>query len=135
MKILKKLFASKEVKAALGVLDELEYTCDSYAFQLVRKQVESAILENPQKFIRAIEKQNRTTRQKVYSMLEHVAGDYLECGSHDFYVYRGLLNPAGEDLLRAYDVIIDRMKEIDYVSDERAAKQKSNIRERIKEAY
>lgn len=134
MKILKKLFASKEVKAALGVLDELDYECNSYAFRLVRKQVELAILEQPEKFVSTIKRQGRTPRQKVYSYLEKIAGDYLESGSRDYYVYRGLLNPNGEQLLRVYNHIIDRMKQIDFISEEEARKQKGDIQERIKEA-
>jgi len=133
MKFLRKIFASKEVKAALGVLDELDYECNSYAFQLVRKQVESAILEEPEEFVSIITRQGKTPRQKIYSYLEKVAGDYLECGSRDYYVYRGLLNPTGEQLLRVYDRIIDQMREIDYISEEEARKQKSNIRKRIEE--
>ena len=133
MKILKKLFASKEVKAALGILDELDYAFDSPAFQLVREVVETAILEQPEKFINIIKEQGITPRQKVYSMMEHVAGDYLEGGSLDFFVYRGLLNPYGKELLRVYDLIIDRMKEIDCINDEEAEKQKNDLRDRIKE--
>jgi hypothetical protein len=134
VKFLKKLFASKEVLAAIGVLDEFEYSCNSPAFQLIREEVESAILEQAERFISVIKEQDRTPRQKVYSMMEHVAGDYLESGSLDFFVYRGLLNFCGEELLRIYDLIIDRMREINCISDEEARKQKSDIRDCIKRA-
>lgn len=134
MVFFKKIFASKEVKAALGVLDELDYICDSPAFKLARKVVESTILARQEKFAITLKKQGRSPRQKVYSMLESVAGDYLESGSRDFFVYRGLLTPTGEELLTVYDRIIDHMREINYISKEEAQKQKSDIRERIKEA-
>ncbi len=134
MKFLKKIFASKEVKAALGVLDELDYECNSHTFSLVREQVELAILEHPEKFVNVLKSQGRTPREKVYSMIESVAGDYLECGSRDYYVYRGLLNPTGEQLLKVYGHIIDRMKEDGCISEEEAQKQKSDIQDRIKEA-
>ncbi len=134
MKFLKKIFASKEVNTALGVLDELDYICDSPAFQLARKVVESTILARQEKFAIALKKQGRTPRQKVYSMLESVVGDDLESGYHDFFVYRGVLTPTGEELLKVYDRIIDQMREIDYISEEEAQRQKSNIRDRIKEA-
>lgn len=133
MKLMKKLFASKEIKAAIGVLDEFDYSCDTSVFKLVREVVESTILEYPEKFIIVIKEQGITPRQKVYSMMEHVGGDYLESGSLDFFVYRGLLNPFGEKLLRVYDLIIDRMKEINCISDEEAIKQKSDIRNCIKQ--
>lgn len=151
MKFLKKLFAPKEVKTAIGVIDEFEYSCNTSAFRfvvrlvpdlnrwvdpfsLVREVVESTILEQSEKFISVIKEQGMTPRQKVYSMMEHVAGDYLESGSLDFFVYRGVLNFCGEELLRIYDLIIDRMREIDCVSDEEAKKQKSDIRHSIERA-
>lgn len=134
MKFLKKLFAPKEIMAAIGVLDEFDYSCNSPAFRLVREVVESTILEQSEKFISVIKEQGITPRQKIYSIMERVAGDYLESGSIDFFVYRGLLNPCGEELLRIYDLIIERMREIDCISDEEARKQKSEIRKCIKHA-
>lgn len=133
MKFLKKIFASKGVKAALGVLDELDYECKGYAFPLIREQVELAILEQPEKFVSVLKSQGRTPREKVYSMLESVAGDYLEGGSSDYYVYRGVLNPTGQQLLKVYDHIIERMKKDGCISEEEAQKQKSDIQDRIKE--
>lgn len=127
-KFFKRAFASKEVKAALGVLDELEYICDSPAFQLVRRVVESTILARQGKFAIALKKQGRTPRQKVYSMLESIAGDELGSGKRDFFVYRGVLTQTGEELLTVYDRIIDQMREIDYISEEEAQKQKNDIR-------
>ena len=132
-KFFRKLFDLKEVKAALGVLDELDYICNSSDFQLARKIVESTILARQDKFAIALKKQGRTPRQKVYSMMESAVGDYLESGRHDFFVYRGVLTPTGEELLKIYDRIIDQMREIDYISEEEAHKQKNNIRDRIKE--
>ena len=134
MKFFKRLFAPKEVKAAIGVIDEFEYSCNSFAFRLVREVVESIILEQSEKFVSVIREQGITPRQKVYSMMEHVAGDYLESGSLDFFVIRGLLNFCGEELLRIYDLIIDRMREINCISDEEARNQKSDIRNCIERA-
>lgn len=134
MRLLKKLTASSEVKAAIGVLDEFEHSCNSHAFQLVRQPVESAILDNRERFAAAIKDQGRTPRGKVYSMLENVAGDYLQSGSTDFYVYRGLLNPCGEELLKIYDLIIDGMRQIECITQEQAEKQKNDIRDCIARA-
>jgi len=136
MEFLKKIFASKEVKAAIGVLDELDYEYNSHVFRLVRKQVEGAILEEQKQFAEILKQQGRTPRQKIYSFLEKVAGDYLESGSYDFFIAgtRGSLNPRGEELLKVYGHIIDRMKKDGYISEEEAQKQKSDIQDRIKEA-
>jgi len=131
MKFLKKIFASKEVQAALGVLDELNYECNSHAFPLVREQVELAILEQPEKFVSVLKSQGRTPREKVYSMIEHVTGDYLESGSYNFY--RGALNPTGQQLLKVYNHIIDRMEKDGCISKEEAQKQKGDISDRINE--
>lgn len=134
MRLLRKVTASSTVKAAIGVLDEFEHSCSSPAFHLVRDPVESAILNDRDRFVSAIKEQGRTPREKVFSMMEHVAGDYLESGSLDFFVYRGLLNPCGEEMLRIYDLIIDRMLEISCVTEEQAKKQKSDIRSCIARA-
>lgn len=136
MKFFKKIFASKEVKAALGVLDELNYEYNNHAFRLIREQVELAILEQPEKFASVLKSQGRTPREKVYSMLEGVAGDYLESGSRDFFIpmTRGFLNPFGEQLYKVYKDIIDRMERDGCISKEQAQKQKNDIQDRIKEA-
>jgi len=131
MKFLKKLFAPKEVRAALGVLDEANYKFNSTAFQLVRNQVEEIILARPKEFARVIQKGN-TPRQWVYSSIANRAGDHVESGQHHFY--RGALNPLGEDLLRLFDSAVDELVRLGAVDADNAETQKVAIRESIKSA-
>jgi hypothetical protein len=69
MKFLKKAFAPKEVRAALGILDEAECRFDrdglfdSDAFKLVRKFIEKALLAKPNDFVRLIQESGRTPRE------------------------------------------------------------------------
>ena len=138
MKFFKKLFAPREVKIALGVLDELDYEGNTHGYHLpsfVREPIELTILKYPEKFVSELKSQGRTPRQKVYSMIEHVAGDHLQCGSFNYCFCMGKLTPAGEQVLKIYDYIIDRVKEEGCVSEEEAQKQKSDIRNCIKNVW
>ena len=128
MNFIKKMFAPKEVKAALISLHDIERKCSNVAFQKPVKVVESVILSNQRKFVLAIKEQGVSPHHKVCSMLENVAGDYLESGRPDLFIYRGVLSPQGQELLRAYDTLLDEMKETDYISEAEAAKQKNDIR-------
>lgn len=131
MKILKKLFAPKEVRAVLGVLDEADCRFDCPAFQLVRNIIENAVLTNTNKVAKQI-REGLSPRQSVYSMIANIAGDHIESGQ--YHIYRGVLNPMGmgKDLLRIFDEAVDEMVKIGVVDEEYAEEQKKGIRENIK---
>lgn len=44
MKFLKRIYASKEVKAVLGVLDEANQKFDCHIFETIKKHIEQALL-------------------------------------------------------------------------------------------
>ena len=131
MRFIKKLFAPKEVKAALGVLDEASYTFDSVGFQLVREHIEKIILSQPDKYVDVIQK-GMTPRQWVYITIANIAGDLVESGN--YHIYRGVLNPLGlgNDLLKLFDAAIDQLTQIGALDAKDAKKQKATLRDNIK---
>src|ERR1035437_3800962 len=80
----------KEVRAALGILDEIECTFKEPAtslepaFPLVRKKIEEAILAQPEEFARIIQN-GREPCNFVWSAVSNFAGDLLESGK--FHIY------------------------------------------------
>ena len=130
MNILKKLFASKEVKAGLGVLDEADYKFNCLAFGLVKREVEGAILQNPNKFTSAINNKGISPRQYVYGMIANCSGDFLESGR--YHLYRGILTPTGENLLDIFNLALDELLQIGAISLDEAKKQREGIQASIK---
>ena len=131
MKFFDKLNASKEVKAALGILDEASCTFDNPAFQMVRDQIEKIIMSRPDEFTNLVKK-GTSPRQWVYSIIANITGDLVESGK--YHLTRGVLNPVGpgEDLLRLFDAAVDELVGANTIDDKNAKEQKSAIRENIK---
>ena len=130
MSFFKKLFAPKEVRAAIGVLDELKCTFDCAAFSIIHKQVERMILANSHDIVAAVRK-GRLSRQLILGLVSSLAGDHVESG--DYHVYRGVLNPLGpgEDFIKIYDTTVDELVRMGVVEAEYAEKQKAALRENI----
>ncbi len=132
MNFLKKAFAPKEVKAALGALDEAAYRFQTEAFQMVRNVIEKSILSNPDALVRVIkESGGRTPREWVYSQIGNVAGDMLESGQ--YHIYKGVLNPMGpgEDLLKMFDATYDELLQMKAIEPDYASEQKAALRKNI----
>lgn len=107
MKFLKKTFSPKEVRAALGVLDEAACRFDTNAFESMHCIIEKILLSKPDDFVSLIKQSGHTPREWVYSQISNIAGDMLESGQH--HIYRGTLNPIGPGnvLLQMFDVCYD----------------------------
>lgn len=132
MKFFGKVFAPKEVKAALGALDEAEYRFQTEAFKMVRHVIEKSIFANPDALVRVIrESSGRAPREWVYSQIGNVAGDMLESGQ--YHIYRGVLNPMGpgEDLLKMFDAAYDELLQMKAVDADYANEQKAALRRNI----
>jgi len=133
MNFLKKIFAPKEIRAALGILDEATYTFDNEAFQLVRNYVEKILLAKPEEFVSVVQN-GMPPRQWIYTTIANIAGDLLESGS--YHIYRGVLNPLGlgPDLLKLFDAAIDELTKLEALDTKRAEIEKEAIRENMKGA-
>ena len=132
MNIFKKLFSPKEVRAAIGVLNELECTYDCVAFRIVREQVERLIFKNPKVFVDVIKK-GTPPRQWVLGTVSNFAGDHVESG--EYHVHRGLLDPLGpgNDFLKIYDATADELVRMGVLEAEFAERQKAGVRDNIRD--
>jgi hypothetical protein len=133
MNFLKKAFAPKEVKAALGALDETAYRFQTEAFLIVRNIIEKYLLSYPDALDHIIrENGGRTPREWVYSQIGNIAGDMLESGQ--YHVYRGVLNVGiGEDLLNMFDATYDELVQMKAIDPDYASKQKATLRRNIQQ--
>jgi len=134
MNFLKKAFPSKEVKAALGALDEAANRFQTEAFRIVRNVIERSLQANPNAFVHLIhESGGRTPREWVYSQIGNIAGELLESGQ--YHIYRGVLNPIGpgNDLLKMFDATYDELLQMKAVDPAYANRQKEALRKNIQD--
>jgi len=126
----KKSFSKKEVKEALGILEEAGKGFGSGGFDLVKEYVEKSILSDTKQFLDVVRK-GRSVRKYVYSMIANISGDLVESGH--YHIYRGVLNPMGpgEDLLKIYDTAMDELVRLGDTDAENAKKEKTAVRKNI----
>ena len=126
-----KSFGKKEVKEAIGILEEASQEFGSRGFDLVKEYVEKSILSNTNQFIDVVRK-GRSVRKYVYSMIANISGDMVESGQ--YHIYRGVLNPIGpgEDLLKIFDAAMAELVRLGDTDIKNANKQKAAVRENIK---
>ncbi len=128
---IKKSFSKKEVKEALGILEEASQKFGTGGFDLETAHIEKSILSHTEQFMDVVRK-GRSVRKYVYSMITNTSGDMVESGQ--YHIYRGVLNPMGpgEDLLNIFDLAMDELVRLGDTDDENAKKEKEAIRENIK---
>ena len=129
MKAFRRRFTSNEVRDALEVLNEIGNQFDCEAFQIVRAKLEDDFLADNKEVV-ALVKQGVSPRVQVYNAITNLAGDMVESGH--YHVYRGVLGPVGEDLLRLFDLATDRLVHIGTIDAKYAKKQKAKLRKNIK---
>jgi len=129
---IKKSFSKKEVKEAIGILEEASQKFGSGGFDLVKEYVEKSILSDPKQFMDVIRK-GRSARKYVYSMIANVSGDMVESGH--YHIYRGILNPMGpgEDLLKIFDSAMDELVKLGDTDTKNAEEQKEAVRKNIQD--
>lgn len=132
MGIFDKLFLEKEIKAILGVLNELDFEMAEFPhFDDVRSLAEKIILKNKHDIIRTMKEQNISPRRTACSWINNVSGDFLESGQ--YHVYRGVLSPVGNAYLKIFDRSTGLLSQVGDMSEEEAKEHKQNIRNRIQE--
>ena len=131
MKIIKRIFAPKEVRIALNVLDELSLELDSEAFKEIRSDIENGILGDYKNIVSQV-KDEASARQLIYFSIANFAGAYVESGN--YHIYRGVLNPLGigSELLSLFDIVVNRLLAEGAISEKEAKTHKSGIRKNIK---
>ena len=127
---IKKSFSKKEVKEALGILEEASQKFGSGGFDLVKQHVEKSILSDTEQFMDVVRK-GRSVRKYVYSMIANVSGDMVESGH--YHIYRGILNPMGpgEDLLKIFDSAMDELVKLGDTDKKNADEQKEAVRKNM----
>ncbi|MGI6348252.1 MAG: hypothetical protein ACOXZ1_03630 [Patescibacteria group bacterium] len=127
---MKKSFSKKEVKEALGILEEASKEFGSGGFDLVKEYVEKSILSDTKQFLDVV-REGRSVRKYVYSMIANTSGDLAESGH--YHIYRGVLNPMGpgEDLLKIFDAAMDELVRLGDTDAENAKKEKAAVRKNI----
>lgn len=148
MKVLKKLFAPREIRAILGILDEVDYVFGSEAFReahsdkdgpywfqyeafrMVRGIIEDGVFANTSEVVTNV-REGLSPREYVYTMIANVSGDHVESGQ--YHLYRGVLNPLGigHSLLVIFDTAEDELAALGAIDQEYAKKQKSGVRQNI----
>ena len=132
MKLFNKIFKPDEIQSVLDKLKEAEKKFNSPSFPIIVNMVKGSISEAPDKIVSMV-RESKSVHQTVYIMIANVAGDEVESGKH--HMYRGVLNPLGDgnELLRIYNLALDELVKIGYVSAENARANKKAILENIKE--
>lgn len=129
MKIVKRIFAPKEVKIALNVLHELSLELESQAFKEIRSQIEEGILSDYKNVVIQV-KDRESARHLIYFSIANISADYIESGH--YHIYRGALNLLGNELLNLFDMAVNRLLEFGAINETEAKEQKAGIRKNIK---
>ncbi len=124
----RKLFASNELKAVIGVLDETAYRCsDNRACQSICSSVESQLLKDSRTVEEALQ-DGVSPREYAYTMLANSAGDELATGKYYMYGAVDRLG-VGEDLLKLFDSVIDELVHMGVLAHKQAQYNKRAVRE------
>lgn len=125
-----KMYASKEVQATLGAIEEVSYTFNnSTAFSMIKKRIENMVLKNPDKFSDFI-RTGPSPRLWIYRAIVNISDNLL--GTGQYCIYRGTLGPVGEELVRICDAALDQLVELNDMDVECAQEQKAILRNNIK---
>lgn len=120
-----------EMNDAFKILEEESKNFGPGGFDLVKDHVKKSLRSDALQFLTTV-RNGRSLRKYVYSMIVNISGDMAESGQ--YHLYRGVLNPhgPGEDLLKIFDAITDKLVELGDMEVEAAKKEKAAIRENIK---
>ena len=125
MKFIKKIFAPKEVKITLNIIDEIGLNYLGTAYPKIKKYMETVILDETRAYVDNIQS-GTNPREWVLLVIAKRAGDLLESGH--YHLYRGVLNPMGEgiELLKIYDSAIDELHKMQFVDKKYANGEKKH---------
>ena len=129
MKIIKRIFAPKEVKVTLNIIEELSLEWGyTQAFREIRSEIERSILDDYKNVVSQV-KDGASARQLIYFSIAFFAARCVKSGR--YHIWTGVLTGIGSDLLSLFDMAIDRLLESGAISEKEAKEQKAGIREII----
>ncbi len=123
---------SKKILLAKSILKEAEDEYPRPAFDLIHEEINSRLFKFSKQFDEAAK--DTKIEQIVYATIGEIAGDLAESGR--FHIYRGVFDPStgiGEDLLKIYDDSADKLVQMGAIDKDFAKRQKSTLRNRIKQ--
>lgn len=135
MLFLKRLFAPKEVKAALGVVEECELTFSSEGlhgdcFKIVKSELVPYILKSSQ-ILKDHLSNGFTIRGCVLAAIVTIAQNHVTSGR--YHTYRGVMSPIGPGpaLRQICEKAIDSLVQEGSVTKDDSEQWKKDIREQI----
>ena len=138
MSFIRRIFSSKEVKAALTLVDKCEpiFRSDGFfgdSFKIIEAELVPYIYKN-QKDIQEAIQGGRTVSDCIYTAVATVAQNQLVGGQH--HVYRGVLNPIGPApaLHRIFKKAVDLLVKEGAISTGLGNKWKAEVQKLIAQA-
>ena len=124
------LFTPKPIKLLLNELDLFEHKVDLSGFHLVKQKVIQNIKANKVAFAKAMTNSNISSEQIIAAEIANVSGDMLETG--EYCIYRGILSPAGEQLMTLFQCALDELVRIGAISEEKKLEDVGGLRSTIR---
>lgn len=128
-----KLFKQKslpiEVKETLDIIDDISKFYHGNSFLKIQEYMKKCILNETEAFVKNIQSGTKP-KQWVYVTLLNTSGDLLETGS--YHIYRGILSPEGNELLKIYESAIDMYCTLGYLDLNSAEEQKETLKNNLK---
>ncbi len=123
------LLTPKEIKLFNKGLDLLEHRLGTtIAFSRVRQVIEADVRKAPKPYIDAV-RNSSSPEQVAATTVANVAGDIVESG--ELCIYRGLLSPAGQEMLKVYSDCLGFLLSSGFIDVATRDKEMSAIRRNI----
>ena len=131
MNTIKRLLASREVRATLAAAEEASRRFDGPEFKGIKIFIKRTVISQPDYFTSEIEN-GMSPHQVVYSMIVNRIKDMAEKGQ--VKESRGTLSrrSGGMDLIEIFDAAIEELRLLGVVTEEFAAEQKREFKKNIK---
>jgi len=130
MNLFKRSMMPKEIKAVLGVLDELELEFTTPVFKVVREPIERALTKHQERILQEMQ-EGVSARSAALQLIANFCRMALSSGHN--HIYRGVLNSTGEQFLALFDKAVETNLQLGHGDAELAAAQKECVRNEIAE--
>lgn len=148
MRLFKRLFPGKEVRAALSSIDGLERTLRDtdfvladgdvnafgplFGFRAIKDQIRRRVLDNPDALRSTQEKTGRSIEVLVMILARNVAWEELWSGRH-VLLYRPSMT--GDGLISLYSHLTSLLEQAGVETKEEAAASRASLREMMQERF
>jgi hypothetical protein len=137
MNFIKRIFSSKELKAALGVIDECDVLFSNSSlggngFDIIKSELKAYMHKNEKNLIDHIEK-GQSPRACVLFAIATMTKNQIISGN--YHIYRGVLNnlSGGSSLQSIYNQSLDLLVKEGRLTEEDSKYSKDQLRKAIEE--